>query len=77
VGYFDPDLDADDDMVTIGKDLWFRDVFLSTERLKDITITKVAFTVCGLCRLLISELRNYKYCYGGPETCPPADKRSL
>ena len=41
VGYFDPDLDADEgDMVTIGKDLWFRDVFLFTDRLKDIATTK-------------------------------------
>jgi hypothetical protein len=44
VGYFDPDLDADaeGDMVTIGKDLWFRDVFLFTDRLKDIAVTKEA-----------------------------------
>jgi hypothetical protein len=42
VGYFDPDLDADEgDMVTIGKDLWFRDVFLFTDRLKDIVTIKV------------------------------------
>ena len=27
-------------IVTIGKDLWFRDVFLFTDRLKDIAITK-------------------------------------
>jgi hypothetical protein len=27
-------------MVTIGKDLWFRDVFLFIDRLKDIAITK-------------------------------------
>jgi hypothetical protein len=41
VGYFDPDLDADDgDMVTIGKDLWFRDVFLFTDRLKDVAVIK-------------------------------------
>jgi hypothetical protein len=40
VGYFDPDLDSDRDMVTIGKDLWFRDVFLFTNRLKDTAITK-------------------------------------
>jgi hypothetical protein len=42
VGYFDPDLDAnaEGDMVTVGKDLWFRDVFLFTDRLKDIATTK-------------------------------------
>jgi hypothetical protein len=40
VGYFEPDLDSDGDMVTVGKDLWFRDVFLFTDRLKDIAITK-------------------------------------
>ena len=36
-GSFDPDLDeshGDRDMVTIGKDLWFRDVFLFTGGLK-------------------------------------------
>jgi hypothetical protein len=37
VGYF-----ADEgDIVTISKDLWFRDVFLFTDRLKDIVTTKV------------------------------------
>jgi hypothetical protein len=43
VGYFDPDLDeshGDRDIVIIGKDLWFRDVFLFTDRLKDVAITK-------------------------------------
>jgi hypothetical protein len=43
VGYFDPDLDetqGEGDMVTIGKDLWFRDVFLFTDRLKDVAVTK-------------------------------------
>lgn len=37
MGSFDPDLDeshGDRDMVTIGKDLWFRDVFLVTDGLK-------------------------------------------
>jgi hypothetical protein len=44
VGYFDPDLDTDakGDIVTIGKDLWFRDVFLFTDRLKDIVVIKEA-----------------------------------
>jgi hypothetical protein len=39
---FDPDLDESHEgyIVTIGKDLWFRDVFLFTGRLKDIGITK-------------------------------------
>jgi hypothetical protein len=42
VGYFDPDLDTNTkgDMVIISKDLWFRDVFLFTDRLKDIVTTK-------------------------------------
>jgi hypothetical protein len=43
VGYFDPDLDeshGDRDMVTIGKGLWFRDVFLFTDGLKDVLIRK-------------------------------------
>jgi hypothetical protein len=43
VGYFDPDLDANakGDMVIIRKDLWFRDVFLFTDRLKDVVVIKV------------------------------------
>jgi hypothetical protein len=40
VGYFDPDLDAEGDMVTVGKDIWFKDVFLFTDRLKDVAVTK-------------------------------------
>jgi hypothetical protein len=42
VCYFDPDLDTDGDrdMVTIRKDLCIRDVFLFTNRLKDIYLTK-------------------------------------
>jgi hypothetical protein len=48
VGYFDPDFDeshGDGDMVTIGKDLWFRDMFLFTARLKDIAVTKEAVRI--------------------------------
>jgi hypothetical protein len=40
VGYFDPDLDAEGYIVTVGKDLWFRDVFLFRDRLKDVAVTK-------------------------------------
>ena len=43
VDYFNPNLDetqGEGDIVTISKDLWFRDVFLFTDRLKDVANTK-------------------------------------
>jgi hypothetical protein len=42
VSFFDPGLDEsyEGDMLTIGKDLWFRDVFLFSDRLNDIAIAK-------------------------------------
>jgi hypothetical protein len=42
VCFFDPGLDEsyEGDMLTIGKDLWFRDVFLFSDRLDDIAIAK-------------------------------------
>ncbi|CAG8950508.1 hypothetical protein HYFRA_00007005 [Hymenoscyphus fraxineus] len=51
IGYFDPRLDESfgkGDIVTVGKDVWFRDVFLFTERIKDIALLKGQNSVRGI-----------------------------
>ncbi|CAG8961032.1 hypothetical protein HYFRA_00002572 [Hymenoscyphus fraxineus] len=51
IGYFDPRLDESfgkGDIVTCGKDVWFRDVFLFTERIKDIALLKGQDSVQGI-----------------------------
>jgi hypothetical protein len=40
VGYFDPHMVGDGDMFTQGKEVWFKDVYLFTERVRDVAQIK-------------------------------------